>query len=451
MWNIYDISYGAGLALTSPLWLCHGRMRRKVLAALRQRMGDVPARADANAKPAVLIHAVSLGELNAARALIRRLGELRPDVRIIVSTTTDTGFARASELFGGGGDNAPAIVRYPLDFSKPISRLLDRMRPSLVVLVELELWPNFMLHCQRRRIPVMVVNGRLTERSFRRYRLLGPLARRMFGRLHAACVQDQTCAARFAALGVPPERLRVTGTMKFDTAAVERRVDGDADLADQVGLRPAAILGLEHGEPLWVCGSTGPGEETLVLQQYRRLLVAHPRLRLAIVPRKPERFDEVESAIRAQGFEVVRRSKPRFTAAPAGSAAAPVILGDTMGELRKFYSLADVIFVGRSLVDLGQQQHGSDMIEAAALGKPVVVGPWTGNFADAMAAFRAADAIVEVSSADDLGTQVSRLLSDHALAEELGRRAVQVVTRCKGATERHLNEILTALDGTARL
>jgi len=147
----------------------------------------------------------------------------------------------------------------------------------------------------------------------------------------------------------------------------------------------------------------------------------------------------------------VRRSKPRFTAAPAGSAAASVILGDTMGELRKFYSLADVIFVGRSLVDLGQQQHGSDMIEAAALGKPVVVGPWTGNFADAMAAFRAADAIVEVSSADDLGTQVSRLLSDHALAEELGRRAVQVVTRCKGATERHLNEILTALDGTARL
>ncbi|MFI5380686.1 MAG: 3-deoxy-D-manno-octulosonic acid transferase [Tepidisphaerales bacterium] len=241
---------------------------------------------------------------------------------------------------------------------------------------------------------------------------------------------------------------------------------GDELLCDELQIRPACIFPQSaDAQRFWVCGSTGPGEEEMALKQYRQLLAKHTRLRLAIVPRKPERFDEVAQLIIGQGFQVVRRSKTvpvtqkdQLLAFLSGSPAPqgkppeqastllpPVILGDTMGELRKFYSLADVVFVGRSLVDLGARQHGSDMIEPAAMGKAVVTGRFTGNFADAMSRFRAAEAMWEVSTADELGQAVSILLSSPDRSAEMGRRAQEVVAREKGATERHVQYILKLL------
>jgi len=435
MVNLYDIAYGLGLALAAPFWLIRRTARVKVFAAISQRMGSVPRRA--STAPAVMIHAVSLGEMNATRGLVDRLRQHRPDLHLIISATTDTGFARAQELYGvAASSTAVTLVRYPLDFTWAVARVLDNLRPSVVVLMELEIWPNFLHHCDRRSIPVILVNGRMTAPSFRRYRLVRPIVARMLRHMAALCVQDQTNAGRFAALGSPADRIHITGTMKFDTATVAERVAGDDELAAAVGLKPGQ-------EPIWVCGSTGPGEEQIIIAQYRHLLARYPALRLIIVPRHPQRFDEVAALITSAGLPLIRRSQPTLTRDP--SPQAPVVLGDTMGELRKFYSLATVVFVGRTLVDLGPRQHGSDMIEPAALGKPVIVGPFTANFADAIARFRQASAIVEVDTPGALGQGVTRLLSFPQDAANIARAAQQVVLNEKGATERHAQLILARL------
>jgi 3-deoxy-D-manno-octulosonic-acid transferase len=403
-----------------------------VLGAFRQRMGQVSPRD--NAHPAILLHAVSLGEVNATTALVRMLREQRPELHYVISTTTQTGWDRARQLYGNDAD--VTLIRYPLDFSHAVERVLDALHPALVVLMELEVWPNFLTRCKKRGIPVILANGRLTTRSFTRYKLVRPIAAAMFRRLDVLCVQDETYGQRFIELGAPPERVNVTGTMKFDSALVADRVQGDEELARAIGLRCSP-------DPVWVCGSTGPGEEEIILRQYRELLPHFSRLRLVIVPRKPERFDEVASLIESFRFRVVRRS--RHVPQPADPPIPPVILGDTMGELRSFYSLATVVFVGRSLVDLGSRQHGSDMIEPAALAKPIIVGPFTANFAGPVRKLRSAEAILEADDGPSLGESVRVLLHTPSEATAMGRRAQDVVRREQGATARHVEAILVSL------
>jgi 3-deoxy-D-manno-octulosonic-acid transferase len=444
--NGYDIAYAVGLGAAAPYWLLKTSARRKVFRALNTRMGrDIAARTDDG--PAIMMHAVSLGEINATRAMVRSMAEIRPDLQFIISTTTETGAQRGQELYGS--DPRVTLIRYPLDFTRSINRVLDNLRPGVVVLMELEVWPNFMRQCRRRDIPVVLVNGRLTAGSFRNYRLGGALVRRMFARLAAVCAQEQSYADRFIALGAAPDRVQVTGTMKFDTAEIGDSVSGANELASDLGLH-------QDEELIWVCGSTGPGEEIILLRLYRGILKSHPRLRLVLVPRKPERFDEVAGLIRDHGFELIRRSRPsRSPSAGASPADAPisqpVILGDTMGELRKFYSLADVVFVGRTLVDLGSRQHGSDMIEPAALAKPLIVGSFTGNFAAVMSCFREADAVREVHNGQELAQQVELLLNDHQSAQAMGRRAQDVVRRQQGATARNVSIILAQLEQNLEL
>jgi 3-deoxy-D-manno-octulosonic-acid transferase len=382
-----------------------------------------------------MIHAVSLGEMNATRAMVAKLRQARPGLQFVISTTTETGFNRGNELYGSAPDCR--VIRYPLDFTSAVARVLDHLKPAVVVLMELEVWPNFIRQCVKRGIPVLLVNGRLTESSYRHYRYAKPLAAAMFRRLALLCAQDQAYADRFASLGAPKDRLRVTGTMKFDTAQVADRIDGADYLAKELGLDAA-------NESLWVCGSTGPGEEQIVLDAYRSLLASRPTLRLAIIPRHPERFDEVARLIESSGFPLVRRSNLKSEISDSRS-HTPVLLGDTMGELRKFYRLADVVLVGRTLVDLGPRQHGSDMIEPAALAKPVVVGPYTGNFAEVMNAFRAADAMREVREPGELASAVERLLASPDESAAMARRAQDVVRREQGATDRHVDLILQHL------
>lgn len=420
--NFYDIAYGFGLGVSAPVWAVRSKTRRKVLDAFHQRMGQDAAVGQAGQPddaPTVIVHAVSVGELNAARGLIDGLHAKHPGLRVIVSTTTQTGHERAEALYGSRPD--VTLIYYPLDFSAAVSRVLDTLKPLAVILMELELWPNFIVACERRGIPVILANGRITGGSYTNFRVGAWLTRRMFRRLAAVCAQEKVYADRFLTLGAEPATTSVTGTMKFDTASTT--VDPIA--ADTL----AAELGLRH--PLWVAGSTGPGEEEIVLQSYAALLKEFPDLQLAIVPRKPERFDEVAALIERSGQACVRRSQGKSTA----ETPVAVILGDTMGELRTFYTRADVVFVGRTLVDLGEKQHGSDMIEPCALGRPTVVGPFTQNFAEPMNALRLADGLVEIKTPAELTETIAKLLRHPG---DIGLRGRQVVQRQRGATERTL-------------
>ena len=255
----------------------------------------------------------------------------------------------------------------------------------MIVLVELEVWFNLVTIAAKREIPVCVVNGRLTERSCHRLAMIGVLTRKMFTPLSWVGAQDAPTAKRFESLGVPSERVSVVGSVKWDTAMVADHIAGQGELA--------ASMGINNAKPLWVCGSTGPGEESIILRTYEVIKKSYPDLQLAIIPRKPERFDQVADLIEKAGYYCLRRSLSPDGESPANSDKTRVSLGDTMGELRKFYSLADVIFVGRSLVPMG----GSDPMEVAALAKPILVGPHMENFAQPTELLASGGGLIQLS------------------------------------------------------
>jgi len=442
-----DLVYLLAGLLYLPVAVYNAVILRKNRRGWRQRFGGVPRFEPGRRR--VWIHAVSLGEVNATPRLVAELAARAPDLDIVISTTTDTGFERAVKLYG-----ADRVFRFPLDFSAVVRRALDRIRPTMIVLVELEVWYNLVAEADRRGIPVVVVNGRLTRRSADRLARLGALARPMFQRLAWVGAQDEAIAARFERLGVPRARIDVTSSMKWDTADVADTVAGADELA--------AACALGDGVPLWVCGSTGPGEEAILLDAYRLLVEGGVSARLVLVPRKPERFDEVHRLIRERGYDCTRRSQTvagarAATAAPpaASRVAGPavvgtrqsraVILGDTMGELRRFYSLADVVLVGRSLPPMG----GSDPIEVAALGKPMIAGPHMENFREPVDALTAADAVVFASDAAEIARQVARLLQDPDGARAMGARARAVVVCHQGATRKTVARLATLLNANS--
>ncbi len=422
----------AGLAY-SPVAIYHALFLGKNRRGWVERFGGVPCFSSERRR--VWIHAVSLGEMNATPRLAAAIAEAAPDLEVVFSTTTDTGYRRGLELYG-----ADRVFRFPLDFSWVVSRTLRRVNPAMIVLVELEVWYNLVVSASRRGIPVVVVNGRLTARSARRLAWLGAVGRSMFRSLSWVGAQDDTIAARFRALGVPPERLEVTGSMKWDTAQIADAMDG----ADALG----KALGFDGSRPVWVCGSTGPGEEGVILDAYRKVLAmqsasADRTPMLVIVPRKPERFDEVSRLIEQSGFACVRRSRRPDGEIGASLLAGAVVLGDSLGELRKFYSLADVVFVGRSLVRLG----GSDPMEVAALGKPMVAGSFMDNFEAPVRALRDAQALTVVHDASALADAVSEILANATRAEALGQKARETVLQHQGATQRTARQLARVLTG----
>lgn len=422
---LLDVGYALALAAGSPLWLYrmvrHGRYR----CGVSERMGAAPV--SYGFQPVIWVHGVSVGEINAARSLVAELHSQLPDYRVVVSSTTDTGFATARKHF------APEhkVFHWPMDFTLSVARALDRVRPELVVLMEGDIWPNFLAACNRRDIPAVVVNGRMSrDKGYPGYRKLGRLAGKLFNRLSAIGVQDESYAELFRSLGADADKIHLTGMMKYDTADVADRVSGQDELA--------AAMGLRQTDKLVVAGGTGPGEEKLLLERLDTLQRSVPEAVLAIVPRKPERFDEVARLIAQAGRSVVRRSqRPDGTAGDRSDDA--VLLGDTMGELRAFYALAEAVFVGRSLVPMG----GSDMIEAAALGKPTAFGPHTFNFpqADELAA----NGCMRVADADELIEQLCRWLSETASARQAGRSAQRFVQSRQGATRRNVEMICRVL------
>jgi 3-deoxy-D-manno-octulosonic-acid transferase len=295
--------------------------------------------------------------------------------------------------------------------------------------MELEVWPNLLAIARRRDVPVVVVNGRMSERSYSRYCKIKPIAKAIFQKVTLVLAQTDEYAQRFRGIGAAGERVIVTGSLKYDTAQITDRIEG-ADLL-------AAELGIAD-ERLWVAGGTGPGEEQIILEVFTSLKQVEELgdLRLVIVPRKPERFDEVARLIADAGFDLVRYSSVKNAGAPMPD-KVPVILGDTMGDLRKFYSLATIIFVGRSLVPMG----GSDMMEAAALGKCTVFGPHASNFRQTVDVLLDGEGAIMVKDKQDLLAAIRKCLDEPDFARSIARNGCEVIRKNQGATQKTLDQI----------
>lgn len=428
---LFDLAYALAAVVFSP-WLIYRRWQRGPSGVpLAEYFGRVPSRAVS--AHCVWVHGVSLGEINAARTIVEELRRRAPDVTVVVSSTTRTGLVRARELF-------PKLqtFRFPLDFSFAIRTLLERIRPTAIVLLELEAWPNLLEIARRRGIPVLIANGRVTEeKSMRRFRR-GPLrwvARRMFNSLRWVGAQDATYAGRFVELGVPADRVHIIGSVKYDAADLADRITGQDELAAEMGIDPR--------RPLWVCGSTGPGEEAQILAAYAKVLPHSGNLQLAIVPRKPERFGEVAELIVKNGYACLRRSTGAPLVPKGVVEPRPVFLGDSMGELRKFYALATVVFVGRTLVPMG----GSDVMEVAGLGKAMIVGPHTENFAEAVELLMAESGCRKIADGEMLSAVVAELLRHPERRAAMGAAARRAIAERRGATARTVDVILGAMRG----
>ncbi|MBA4027867.1 MAG: 3-deoxy-D-manno-octulosonic acid transferase [Planctomyces sp.] len=412
--NTLDALYAIGAVALAPLWL------RKARGGWPERLGRTPAlpRADP-ARPRVLLHGVSVGETAALRELVPMLAH---SAEVVVSATTDTGLGRARQLHGG----AASVVRYPLDFSGCVRRFLDAVRPSAVALAELEVWPNFIAECHRRAIPVAVINGRLSARSFGGYRRLRAVLGPTFARLARVGAQDADYARRFVAMGTPEGRVEVTGSMKWDAAVIADDAPGSRDLAQR--------LGIDAARPLVVGGSTGPGEEAALHAACARV---GPGVQLLCAPRKPERFARAAAALPG----CVRRSQ-RPAGGQAAGAPSPTgrYLLDTIGELRAAYALADAVFVGRSLTPLG----GSDPIEPVGLGRATLIGPHVDNFASVVGELARAGGL-RVVSRDGLAPALAQLLADPAARGAMAKAGRGAICAQRGATERHAAMILALL------
>jgi 3-deoxy-D-manno-octulosonic-acid transferase len=393
----------------------------------RQRLGHCPI---TMIPGCIWVHAVSVGEAQAAAPLVRQLLQRYPEREVLITTTTPTGADHVLKLYG----ERVYHCYFPLDLPSAVARFLDRVQPGLLLLMETEVWPNLLLACHQRGIPSLLANARLSEKSARRYAQAGELTQQVFGWIERIAAQSEADAARFIGLGVAAERVQVTGSLKFDLSL-------PASLYEQ-----AEVLrrGFGQERPVWVAASTREGEEALILQAQRLLLQHQPNTLLILVPRHPERFDAVETLCRQQGFVVQRRSRQ-----PQCRPDSQVYLGDSMGELSLLLAAADAAFVGGSLVPLG----GHNVLEAAVLGKPVCFGPHMFNFAAISQMLLEAQAAAQVQNPSQLAELMARWLSDASLRERLGSRGRAVVAANRGAGER-LMGLLGALlepDGTDRM
>lgn len=424
---LLNIVYLAAIAISLP-WLLYQRLRHgkyregweaKFWGRLPKRVGDAPC---------VWFHAVSVGEVNLLGPLLERWENVHPHWDVWISTTTQAGYHLARKKY------APRSVVYcPLDFTWAVRRAMRAIRPTLLVLTELELWPNLVAATVRRGAKVAVINGRLGERSFRGYQWIRGLVRRVLGQIDLVAVQGQDYAERFLALGARRETVHVTGSIKFDGARTTR------DSAET--RRLAGLAAIADKDAVFLAGSTQDPEESLAVEVFERLAGEFPRLKLILVPRHPERFDHVAALLDRRGIKWQRRSQLQSegetptTSFLANSKPAPparVLLVDAVGELGYWWGTARIAFVGGSLT----QRGGQNMIEPAGYGAAVSFGPNTWNFRDVVTLLLDREAAVVVRDARELEAFVRRCLADPAYADELGRRAQELVLQQQGAADR---------------
>lgn len=436
---LLNLVYAALLIAVSPVLVWRMIVQGKYRDGWSEKFaGWLPISAEG--EQVVWLHAVSVGEVLQLRTIVPRLRRESPHLTILITTTTVTGRAVACETY------PDCRVAYcPLDFTWAVGNALRRVQPTMIGLVELELWPNLIRQASAAGVPLMLINGRMSERSYRGYRRVRPLIRALLRRFEVIAVQTQEYAERLIDLGAPAKRVHVTGSIKFDGVNVECIADQTQELRD--------AFGIDNTQRVFVAGSTHEPEEQIALNTWQQLLAEFPDLRLVLVPRHRERFDDVAALIETRGLAVRRRSSVSTSRrSPATSTSdnddrsntPTVCLLDTLGELSACWGLANVAFVGGSLTRRG----GQNMIEPAALGVPVIVGPNTANFRDVVEGLQSVGGIEIVRSAADLPAAVRTLLTDENRSRRQCESARQFVLAQQGATDRTL-ELMGALIGLA--
>ena len=413
--------------LLTPVLLGHLLWRSRANPEYRRRIGERFGRGHARLpSPSIWVHAVSVGEIQAAAALVRALLERYPTQPVVLTTVTPTGLQRARELFGDAVVHSYA----PFDLAGSVKKFFDWSRPQLLIVLETELWPNLYHECGRRDVPLVLANARVSPKSVNRYRLMLSLFRQTLSHGIVIAAQSEADAERFLTLGADPERTHVTGNIKFDF-----------DLPPQVET-DGRRLRQSHApdRPIWIAASTHANEEEIVLAAHRQVLEVFPNALLLLVPRHPERFQTAASLTVKQGFSAVRRS-----AGDHCTMDTQVFIGDSMGELPIFYAAADIAFVGGSLVQVG----GHNLLEPAALGKPVLTGPYTYNAEDVARLLQDAGAARIVVDADELGGATINLLGDPQERERIGVLGRAAVDNNRGALDRLLGLIAPLVDHCA--
>jgi 3-deoxy-D-manno-octulosonic-acid transferase len=425
MWRLCLAAYSTLYSAAVLVWLVAARLgltRRGKQTAILPRLGRHRGLA---AYPVpqgtrVWVHAVSVGEVNAVRPLVDALAA-RPGIRIMLSTVTSTGRRVAADRFG----NRVELIPFPVDLGWSCRRFLKHFRPDLILLAESELWPNFLAAAAGEGVPVVLVNGRISDRSFGRYRRLSWFFTPLVRMISHACMQSRQDKERLLALGADPKRVNWAGNLKFDCT-----VEPDPSF-EPLRRLIAGLLKPRAESLLWVCGSTKPGEEEILLSIFDRLRHEFPGLSLLLAPRHPHRAPEVLELARQQGLNAERRTRLVPESVPNG---LQVLVLDTVGELSRLYELADLVFVGGSLVPEG----GQNPIEPAFFGKPILVGPDMSNFQEVTRVFREAYGVLQVKDPGELEQRMRDLLRDAHAREWLGRNARKVIRQSQGAVQRTL-------------
>lgn len=426
MYFIYSLLLAVGFLILLPRFLYDALRHGKYVAGFRERLGTL---SPANGQALIWIHCVSVGETQAARPLVLELKKQLPNRRIAISTTTLTGQSLAREIFK---NDAEKIFYFPFDWRWSVRRTLKALRPEAVLIMETELWPGFLRECERQQIPVVILNGRLSERSFRRYRLFRGFMSQVLRGVSLAIMQTEADAGRLRSLGIAAEKVQVSGSLKFDAGALPLNDALTAELRER--------FNFSDDLPLILAASTHSPEERIVIEAFKRLIAQAVRAaRLLIAPRHPERFAEVAALLGASGLSWTRRSAPQKET----DKAARVILLDTIGELQSVYSLATVVFVGGSIAKTG----GHNILEPAAVGACILTGAHTYNFREIIEKFVRAEAIIQLPAMPDSDTTLelqklfTALLTDRDKRRLLGERARQLVNQNRGATERTMESL----------
>lgn len=429
----YDVVFVLFSIAYLPYLIFTGRYHKDIW----QRFGFYPKDiSDELAHRSVIwVHMVSVGEVMAGRVLCEALVERYPDKRLVVSTITKTGNEIAKRLL----EDRATILYLPVDISVVVNKVFDRIRLEVFVIIETEIWPNLILTLHKKEIPVILANGRISSRSYGRYRKIKFLMKGILDRMTLFCMQSGEYSERIERMGAPPEKISVTGNMKFDTAG-----RGPLEMLDTEAIR--SDLSLKKNELLLIAGSTHRPEEEKILKVYRELLNSSPNLRLLIAPRHIERMQEIEKIVRRFGFMPVKTSTLANREGLAGGRKTPVLLLDIMGRLSQLFSAATIVFMGGSLMRKG----GQNILEPAVFSKPILFGPHMFNFNDIAQAFLRDDAACMVKNEGELFKSLDYLLKNSQRRQELGDHARLLIEKNKGATERNLKAIDNILSKSIR-
>ena len=419
MYSLYSVLVLAVAVIASPWFVYQALRYKKYVASLGQRMGYLPVSFNMDADESIWIHAVSVGEVLTARPLISDLKRRYPNLRMFLSTTTLAG----QQLARRSVQDVDAVFYFPFDLGIFVRRTLDLVRPKLFIMMETEIWPNLLYECRQRGVKTAVVNGRLSARSFSRYRMIRGFMRRVLDHVDRFLVQSEESARRFIDIGADPARVVVTGSLKFDSLDLSPNA-----LQARSRDRVLRYFRVPSSRLVIVAGSTMKGEESAVLRAFRRVRTTTPNALLVIAPRHPERFGEVEELVRSEGWKTARRSDLAIDTEPR----VDVVVLDTIGELATVYQIATVVFVGGSLVATG----GHNVLEPAVFGKPIVFGPHMDNFAEIAEAFVSNGAGVQVAGDEQLDDTLTSLMSDPVRRARLGAAARALVEANRGAKEK---------------